>query len=83
MGGKDSQIGTGAVGIDAEDPGGIAQAANFSAVADEWNGETIISFRGIELGAKIFEPAFGWKWFFTNVTTRNDCWWWRWVFLEW
>lgn len=45
LGGMGSQVGTATVGIDADDPEGVAQAAGFYAVAYQWNGETIISYR--------------------------------------
>ncbi|MGD9851516.1 MAG: Mbeg1-like protein [Nitrospirales bacterium] len=48
LGGMGSQIGTATVGIDADDPEGVAQAAGFYAVAYQWNGETIISYRGTD-----------------------------------
>jgi hypothetical protein len=46
LGGMGSQIGTATVGIDADDPEGVAQAAGFYGLAYQWNGETIIAYRG-------------------------------------
>ncbi|MEX2490603.1 MAG: calcium-binding protein [Nitrospirales bacterium] len=50
LGGKDSQIGIATVGEDAETllEQGSAVAADFYAVAYEWNGKTTISYRGTD-----------------------------------
>ncbi len=42
----DRMIGHARILRDANDPEGIAQAAGFYAIAYDWNGETVISFRG-------------------------------------
>ena len=50
LGGMGSQIGTATVGEDAETllSQGTAVAAGFYAVAYQWNGDTIISYRGTD-----------------------------------
>ncbi len=40
------KIGNATIIQDANDPEGVAQAAGFYAIAYNWNGETIISYRG-------------------------------------
>jgi len=40
------KIGNATVLIDANDPEGLARAAGFYAIAYDWNGETVISYRG-------------------------------------
>ena len=40
------RIGNATILRDANDPEGIAQAAGFYAIAYDWNGERVISYRG-------------------------------------
>ena len=40
------RIGNATIRSDANDPEGAAQAAGFYAIAYQWNGETVISYRG-------------------------------------
>lgn len=39
-------IGTATIGINADDPAGVAQSAGFYAIAYNWNGQKVISYRG-------------------------------------
>lgn len=58
LGGMGSQVGTATVGIDADDPEGVAQAAGFYAVAYQWNGETIISYRRTDSKGELLGTDF-------------------------
>jgi hypothetical protein len=43
-----TMIGDAKIIRDANDPGGIARSAGFYAVAYDWNGKTVISYRGTD-----------------------------------
>jgi hypothetical protein len=46
---QSGSIGTATIGINADDPAGVAQAVGFYAVAYDWNGQKVISYRGTNL----------------------------------
>ena len=48
LGMDDSKVGNATIIKDAQDPSGVAQAADFYALAYSWNGKTIISYRGTD-----------------------------------
>jgi hypothetical protein len=78
LGEMGSQVGTATVGIDANDPEGVAQAAGFYGLAYEWNGETVISYRGTDNLVSppwIDDPAGGsdvWNGYSTGNSDAND-----------
>jgi hypothetical protein len=56
-----SQIGNATVVQDAQDIEGIAEAAGFYAVAYQWNGETVISYRGTDNPNPLAEGSDFWN----------------------
>ena len=47
---QSGKIGTATIGKNADDPEGVSKAAGFYAIAYDWNGEKVISFRGTDFG---------------------------------